>query len=228
MKRFFGRQWTNIIFLVLIVGAALTIYLLSRGGIVASSSASEPETATAQALSAETPAPGAEAPSLSSPRGVPVSVFLTHLETSELLTAEQSKKDTETWAIASKSAPAVTALMRYTVNDGCVSSLEITFDIPQAYEGKAGNEIEKYLKEHSDAQTGETPDAVRAMLGDLLPACDAQNRLSATTARYWAEQALLLEKNGADFEDTQSGCRFVAYRTSREGKDLLVCTMIFN
>lgn len=224
MKRFLNRQLTNIIFLVLIVGAALTIYLLSRGGIVSSSAA--PETnATTQPADAATPTPVAKADSRSSSRGVPASVFQTHLETTELFSAEESKKDDKVWTLAYRS---VTAQMRYTVNDGCVSSLEVTFTIPQVYDGKATTEIEKYLKEHSAEQTGDTPEALRVMLSDLLPVCDMENRLSITTARYWAEQALLLKKDGADYEDTQSGCRFIAYRTARDGSDLLVCTMTFN
>ena len=225
MKRFLNRQLTNIIFLVLIVGAALTIYLLSRGEIVSSSTPPSATEVAALASSIETPVPDADDSSQSSPRGVPASVFRTHLETTELFSAEESKNDDKVWTLAYRS---ITAQLRFTVNDGSVSSLEITFDIPQVYDGKATTEIEKYLKEHTAEQTGDMPDALRVLLSDLLPVCDMKNRLSATTARYWAEQALLLKKDGTDYEDIQSGCRFIAYRTARDGGDLLVCTMTFS
>jgi hypothetical protein len=228
MKRFFTRQLTNIVFLVLIVGAALTIYLLSRSKTAVSTSGVPESSAVPSASSGNTPAPESAAPARSTLRGVPVSVFQTHLETSSLFAAEQSKKDEKAWTLTYPRDNDLVAQMRYSVNDGCISSLEITFALLQVYDGKAGSDIEKYLKEHSDTQTGETPDAVRALLGDLLPACDAESRLTAAIARYWAEEALLLKKEGSDFEDSQSGCRFVAYRIAGDGQDLLVCTITFN
>ena len=62
--------------------------------------------------------------------------------------------------------------------------------------------------------------AARMLLGDLFPTCDGEDRLQATTTRYWAEQALLLEKAGEDFEDTVEDCRFLAYITEQEKENV--------
>ena len=216
MKQAIRRNLTNIIFLVLIVSAALAIYLLSRGSGGA---------APLPAVTAETPTPAASVSP--SPRGVPEAVFTTHLQTSSAFTASVSEKDSRTWTLEYGKDPAVTALLLYEVRNGCVASLEVTFYVPATYSENAKSAIEQYLYEASKTKSAAMPNAVRAVLGDLLPACDAESGLTGVTARYWAEQAVLLDKQGADFEDSQAGCHFIAYRAARSDIELLVCTLSF-
>ncbi len=217
MQSWLKKQLTNIVFLVLIVAAALTIYLLSR---------TSPPAASATVRS-DTPAPAPTASATAAPRGVPEAVFKTHLQSSELYQAEASPENNRAWTLAIGGSPEVGTQLLYAVDGGCVSSLEISFRLPRVYEDEGDTGIDRFLYEASQMQSDAVPDAVRVLLGDLLPASDAEDRLNVVTARYWAEQALLLEKQGDDFKDTQSGCRFIALRTERNDSDVLVCTLFF-
>ena len=222
MKQFFSKQLTNIVFLVLIVAAALTIYLLSRAE-------SEPGAAifgTVTATPAPSPSPlASETPK---PRGIPESVWKTHLESSSRFTANGSQIDPHAWTLHVGKSNEVRARLFYSVENGCVSTLELSFKLPKAYkksDSKSG--IEKYRYEASVQQREDLKSAARMLLGDLFPTCDGEDRLQATTTRYWAEQALLLEKAGEDFEDTVEDCRFLAYITEQEKENRLVCCLFF-
>lgn len=218
MKQLLRRQLTNIVFLVLIVAAALTIYLLSRA---------QPATAAAQ-----TPAPSASStpsPTASARQaalGVPESVWQTHLGSSELYTARASNADLRKMALTYAPAKTISAELFYTVSGGCISSIELTF--PLLTDRDNQNNIDQYIsdmtKEGGDTQTN----AVSEMLSDLYPACDAQSRLNVPIIHYWAEQAMLLKKIGDDFEDSSEGFRFLAYRIERDGKEYLVCTLMLD
>jgi hypothetical protein len=217
MKAWIGKQLTNIVFLVLIVAAALTIYLLSRSNPIG------------DAPSGQTAAPSAS-PTASEEifrRGVPEAVFRTHLQTSALYAADMAGADDREWTLLYGDSPTVTSHALYAVSDGCVSALEVSFDLPEVYEDEGDTAIDRYLYESSKQNPDAAAEAVRSLLGDLLPACDAEDRLSPITARNWAEQAVLLEKPGDDFKDTQDGCRFTALRTERSGTETLVCSLFF-
>lgn len=216
MKPWLKKQLTNIVFLVLIIAAALTIYLLSRKVPPYDASAAQEEAPTA----APTPTRAVVS------RGVPEAVFCTHLQTSPLYNAEESDQD-GAWTLTTVDSPETAAQILYSVQNGCVSSLEVSIGLPKIYKDKGSTSIDQYLYESSRKQSGAIPDALKNMLADLLPACDAEDRLSVTVARYWAEQALLLAKSGDDFKDSQSGCEFVALRTEKDGKDVLICTAFF-
>lgn len=219
MKQFFSKQLTNIVFLVLIVAAALAIYLLSRA-----------ETASASATvgaGLESPSPSPVATDEPTPRGIPEAVWTTHLLTSEFYLAEETRADARTLTLTSGEKSKTSALLLYTVLDGCVNSLEFTFIVPSSYDSDSKSLIEQRLHAESKKQLSSMQDSVRTILADLLPVSDAENRLEAATARYWAEQALLLKKAGDDFEDTVEGCRFLAYRVARNEKELLVCCLFF-
>lgn len=219
MQSWLKKQLTNIVFLVLIVAAALTIYLLSRA---------EPSfPATAEQTDTPAPSPTATASATASPRGVPEAVFKTHLQSSELYTAKAAGTNSREWKLTVGDSRKVAARLLYAADGGFVSSLEISFDLPHVYTDKGDTSIERYLYESNQKQPDDVPDAVRALLGDVLPACDAQDRLDIVTARYWAEQALLLDKSGDDFKDSQGDCRFIALRTERNDSDVLVCTLFF-
>ena len=204
-------------FLVLIVGAALTIYLLSRNTQGSASAAS--------ASPDSTPAASPAASVTAKPHGIPESVFVTHLESNEVFTAARSDAGERTWTLTYGKSPAVTALLLYDAKDGYITTLEISFYLPAQYDDESKSTIEQYLSEASKAKSDALPNAVRTILSDLLPVCDAESRLSATTARYWAEEAIQLNKQGADFEDTQSDARFIAFRAARSDLNMLVCTL---
>lgn len=217
MKLWMKKQLTNIVFLVLIVAAALTIYLLSRA---------TPTDAAAQAQdTAPISSPVPSASPSAEVRGVPEAVLRTHLASSELYAAKASEEDGSAWTLTLNDSPAFSADVLYTVQNGAVTSMEVTFALPSAYDDKGTTSIDQYLHETSKKQAEALPGGVRAILSDLFPACDIAERLSLTSTRYWAEQALLLEKPGEDFKDTQNGCRFYALRTTKGKSDVLICTL---
>jgi len=218
MNQTIRSQLTNIVFLVLIVAAALVIYLLSRAE-------SGNANAGAQAASVtDTPAPTGDATKAPDMRGVPEAVFTTYLATSEVFSADQEKRGGRDYAISySASSPQVQAKLRYEVQDGFLSSVEITFPLPTKYKNKGKTSIDAYLYEASLEQQAVLPDVVSAVLGELLPACDAKDELQLSSVRYWAEQAVQLAKVGDDFEDVLSGYRFLAYRSQGETAQELVC-----
>ncbi len=222
MRQELRRQITNIVFVALIVAAAVAIYLLSRTERAGES----PSVQTVSAAASPTPTETAERQSAS--RGVPDAVFETYLATSEVFSAEREEGDERRYAIRYGTSPQVSAALRYETQDGCVSSVELTFSLPASYENKGNSEIEAYLSEVSQALERALPDAVRALLEDMLPACDAQDALTAASARYWAEQALQLSKAGDDFEDSLSGCRFLAYRSQNGDVQELVCVLFLS
>ncbi|MPM72506.1 hypothetical protein SDC9_119482 [bioreactor metagenome] len=219
MKQFFSKQLTNLVFLVLIVAAALTIYLLSRAGTA-------PVSASAAAGMA-TPSPSAMASERPAPRGIPETIFQAHLETSEQYTAKSSAANPRAWVLSCDKQPEIRSALLYDVQNDCVSSLELTFDLPKSYESDSKSAIEQYLYEASKQQSDVQADLIRLFLSDLFPVCDSENRLQAATVRYWAEQALLLDRSGEDYENTVEGCRFLAYLTERDSAKLLVCCLFF-
>lgn len=218
MKQLLRRQITNIVFLVLIVAAALTIYLLSRT-----------QSLNSATLYSETPAPSAS-PSVSAmveqtPRGVPKSVFETHLKSSNLYTVEPKEGVKYAYTITYGNSPKVTAQLQYALIDGCISSIEISLLQAKKLKPKKGSKIDAYLSE--ERQHKAISDALRTILSDVLPACDAEDLLQVAAVRYWAEQAILLDKVGKDFEDTMADCRFLAYLSENTDGKIITCSMFF-
>ena len=104
MKQILQRQLTNIVFLVLIVAAALTIYVLSR---------SEKSTSLAVTPSAaQTATPAATQQQKSATRGVPESVFATYLATNEVFSADKSRRDSREYALTYGDSPQIKATLR--------------------------------------------------------------------------------------------------------------------
>lgn len=220
MKQLLRRQITNIVFLVLIVAAALTIYLLSRTQALHS-------TPIYAETPAPSPSPSASATLEKAPRGVPKSVFETHLKSSNLYTVEPKKGVNYAYTITYGNSPKVTAQLQYALLDGCISSIEISFLQAKEFKPEKDSTIETYLSEQAVEQNKAIPDAVRAILADVLPSCDAEDLLQAAAVRYWAEQAILLDKVGKDFEDTMADCRFLAYLSENEDGKIITCSMFF-
>ncbi|NLI52997.1 MAG: hypothetical protein GX417_01585 [Clostridiales bacterium] len=230
MKHFLRRQLTNIVFLVLIVAAALTIYLLSRSEPAVSLEATP--TVELAAMPSSTPVPSPTARAMQSGKGVPESVWQTHLATSRLFSAKASRRDKRSLTLTYGASHDISAQLLYTVDNGCVSSFELSFAAPPqatpASKKSNKSAIEQYLEENSKTEADKLQEAVLDMLSDLLPACDAESNITLTMARYWANQALSLEKNGDDFEDSQDGYRFLAYRATQSGEALLICSLYLN
>ena len=69
--------------------------------------------------------------------GVPESVFATHLATSELFAAKRSATDAQSWTLTYGEQPPVDVGLQYTVDDGAISSLELSFLLPPEYNSKS-------------------------------------------------------------------------------------------
>ena len=222
MKQTLRGQLTNILFLVLIVAAALTIYFLSRaenGNDSASAQTATP------AVSAATATPSDAQQKKSSSRGVPESVFTTYLATTDAFTADENRHSKRSYTLTYGKSPQVTANMQYEVLEGNISSVQVELPLPGQYKKKGKTSIEKYLYENSITQEQAISDALLAILSDLLPASDAKDELQNSSVRYWVEQAMLLKKAGDDFEDTLGGYHFLAYRSEEDSQQTLVCTL---
>lgn len=219
MKQTLRRELTNIVFLVLIVAAALLIYVLSRAENEEMSQVTAQTGAAIESAPTEPPAKQAD------PLGVPEAVFETYLATSEVFTAKQDRRDARAYEIIYGDSPPVEASLQYELQNGCISSVELTFALPVVPKDKGKTSIEAYLYESAQALARVHGDAVLAILGDALPATDAKDELQGSSVRFWAEQALLLKKTGEKFEDTQGSYRFLAYRSQGEDAQELICVL---
>ena len=213
MKRFLSKQFVNIVFVVLIVAAALTIYFLSRSDLKTDSSAASaaPLEATASAV------PEAVF------SGIPESVLITHLESAEAFRAERVEGEDRAWTLTVGESPEVTASLTYTVDNGAISSVELGVVLPAEQSKKSSSSIEQYLAANADQANAARDDAVRLLLCDLIPACDSQDALSPAQVRLWAERAAEIEDADEDYKDASDGCQFFAYQTLRDETNILVC-----
>ena len=217
MKQFLRKQLLNIVFLALIVAGALTIYFLSRAEHTAASA----ERVASPTPAAATPAPTASAPLR--PKGVPEHVFTTHLSASELFDATVIADDPHSWELTYGEQPRVTTTLTYTLDGGSVSSLELAFLLPPEYDAKSKSTIEQYLAKSKGRVREAREEAVRALLPDLLSACDRNDALSPANVRIWTEEALNISSADDDYTQKDDGCTFYAYQMERDGRDVLVC-----
>lgn len=253
-EQFLKKQLLNIVFLVLIVGGALTVYFLARAeqpnkrlntspataaaAPTAKASASQANEAAssenedsvpgdASAASGDTaavsPSPSAEYKRVV---GVPESVFTTHLATSELFDAKRSTTDPCSWTLTYGEQPPMEVGLQYTVDDGAISSLELSFLLPPEYNAKSESTIEQYLAKSVGKMTAAREEAIRALLPDLLPACDQNDVLKRASVRIWAEKMTQISSEKDDVRDKADGCTFYAYQIQREESDVLVCLFI--
>ena len=232
MKQTLRRELTNIVFIVLIVASAVVIYFLSRAENAGQAATATPEATAAQVAQAETtqeeqensPEPTGKAEAKASSRGVPEAVFQTHLATSSAFSATQ-KGNKKQYELIYGSKDTITSNMTYQLENGCIASLEFTFQLPYQPDSKSKSEIDAQLREIAEKKTLALTDAVGVLLGDLLPAADAKDELQDSFVRYWAEQVMLLKKSGDDFKDTQGSYRFLAYRRDGDVFPELVCVL---
>lgn len=232
MKQALRRELTNIVFLILIVASAVVIYLLSRAEDGDRATPVSPETTSVQVAQTEslqtgldeTPAPTSAAEATASVRGVPEAVFQTHLATSELYSAKQNGNKKQ-YELTYGEKETITAEMTYQLENGCISSVEITFELPYQPDSKSKSAIDTRLREIAKEKTRVLSGAIGDLLGDLLPAADAKDELQDSFVRYWVEQVMLLKKAGDDFKDTQGGYRFLAYQRAGDVFTELVCVL---
>ena len=232
MKQTLRRELTNIVFTVLIVASAVVIYLLSRAENGGHATADSPEATVFQSTQTEsmavepdeTPKPASAAEAKASTRGVPEAVFQTHLATSDSFSAEQKGRKRQ-YAITYGESDEIAAMLKYQLENGCIASLELTFELPYQPDSKSKSDIDARLRELAEEKTRALSNAVGVILGDLLPAADAKDELQDSFVRYWAEQMMLLKKSGDDFRDTQGGYRFLAFRREGEVFSELVCVL---
>lgn len=206
MVRFLSKHVLDIVFLVLVVAAALTIFLLSRADQEAAAPSEE-----SAAVSAEPVAATADKKQTASFRGVPEDVFLTHLRSAEAYDAEPD--GLRKWTISFGESPFLTARLTYELDNCNISSVVLRFPLPQQTKSKKGSAIDKSvadsIKEFSLAQA----DAIRTLLADLLPACDLDSTLTESEARAWAEDAIAVREEDKTYHDEKAGCQFLAYRS---------------
>ena len=253
-KQFLKKQLLNIVFLALIVGGALTVYFLARAeqpkaqlntspavaAAAPTAGASATQTNEAAASENEDSVPGdasaaggdtaaaSPSPSAESKRvvGVPESVFTTHLATSELFDAKRSATDPCSWTLTYGEQPSMEVGLQYTVDDGAVSSLELSFLLPPDYNAKSESTIEQYLAKSVGKFTAAREEAIRTLLPDLLPACDQNDALTRASVRIWAEEMTHISSEKDDVRDKADGCTFYAYQVQREESDVLVCLFV--
>lgn len=231
-KQLLKKQLLNIVFLVLIIGGALTVYFLARAEQPKAQLSTSPAAAAAPTAEASgspgDPAESTTAPSAQPKRvvGVPESVFATHLATSELFEAKRSATDPCSWTLTYGEQPPMEVGLEYTVDDGAVSSLELSFPLPPEYSAKSESTIEQYLAKSVGKMTAGREEAIRALLPDLLPACDQNDALTRASVRIWAEEMTRISSEKDDVRDKADGCTFYAYQVQREESDVLVCLFI--
>ena len=232
MKQTLHRELTNIVFLVLIVAAAVAIYLLSR----AESKTLPPDATPTPSVEVSSAQSGEDAEQTSSTgaadadenkpttRGVPESVFKTHLLSSKLYSAEQERGQETAYTITVDGETPIVAALSYELQNDCISSLEITFQLTEVIKGKSKVGIEQYVQDSTDQYVIESSEAIANLLADLLPASDLKGELQQTSIRFWTDQTVLLKKPGDKFEDTLDGYHFIAYR--RQGEVLQELVLI--
>jgi len=220
MSRFLSRHALDIVFLVLVFAAALTIFLLSRANTSESALPAEAAAETTAAPAAKTPAP--------SFYGVPEAVLTAHLSAAEDYEARRADANARSWTLALGESPYLAAELTYELTGGRISSVALWLPLPEEPESKPkkGSEIEESIAELLEKLSYTQAGAIRTLLSDLLPACDCGGALSASLARTWAEGAIRARKGDDTFRAEASGCQFLAYRCLR-GDAYALCMALY-
>lgn len=224
MKQTLHKELTNILFLVLIVAAAVIIYLLSRGesGSAQTRTQSAEASASAELAQENTPEPIELQP------GVPEAVFETFLTTSEVVSSEALDRTANTYVVTYDEASQLKGTLRYELREDCVSSVEVTFLLPTKFKSSEYRYPKALTYSANQALERALPEGLPAVLSEVMPAACEGGALQQSNVRFWAEQALLLKKDGAKFEDEESGYRFLAYRSQEGSAQKLVCVLFLD
>lgn len=220
MRSFLKKEFRNIVFIVLVVAAALAIYFLSRTIKSAEAAAATPEPTYAE--TAPEDESSAKSASFS---GMPEEALLTHLITAEAFSAEPAKDGDRTWILAVGESPKTNARFSYSVERGAIDGFTLTLSLPVSTSAKSKSGIDKALAAAEGERQAVWSQAVITLLSDLLPACDADDAITEAIALRWAEKASALGKAGDVYTDEAGGAAFSAYITKEDGSLVLVCTL---
>lgn len=213
MKRLLAKQFLNIVFVVLIVAAALLIYFLSRSEQRADASVSP------SASTVVTPEPKAIF------SGVPEEVLLTHLITAEAFSAVPAEDGDRAWVLTVGESPSVKARFSYEVELGAVTSFQLSLLLPSEKNAKSSSSIDQKLSSAQDELQAAWSQAVITMLNDLIPTCDADDAIPEATVYLWAVKASLLDNESESYTDKAGGGLFLAYVIASADGLSLVCTL---
>lgn len=220
MRGFLQKEFRNIVFIVLVVAAALAIYLLSRTVKSAEETAAPEPTHTEAAPKGTSPATSETVFS-----GVPEEVLLAHLLTAEAFSAEPAKDGDRTWILAVGESPKTTARFSYTVERGEVTGFSLTLALPVEASSKSKSGIDQALAAAEGERKSAWSRAVVALLTDLVPACDANDAIADSTVRDWAQKASAFGSESSSYADEAGGALFDAYIAYMDDGPALVCTL---
>ncbi len=205
-------------FIVLVVAAALTIYLLSP--VRRQNRRTLPLLAENSAAAEETPRLNERARFLRRAGG---EVLLTHLLTAEAFSAEPAKDGDRAWILSVGESPTVEARFSDTVERGAVAGFELAFVLPaSASKNRTATSTSNINANSRDRRR--MSGAIQTLLTDLIPASDADDAIPETTVRLWAEKAP--RSSGGRFVHRQAGGgSFGAYVTQTFDGLTIVCTL---
>lgn len=216
MKRFTSQQIQNILFTLVVVLAALVVYLLT--GWNKPSNAQEVDAA---------PTPTATPLSKAKFESVPEGVFSMLMTSDADFLAKVDKKDPHSIRMQCGNAGAGNATLTYTVDeDGMISSFMITFQMPDAPPSKTKTPEEKSLQQAYEAFVSAQNEAVQTILFAAVDACDLNGAILSPVSLKWYAGVLSARDSGKNYKDTYRGCSFEAYPVKIGAKNSFVCTFL--
>lgn len=140
-------------FLILIVASAVVIYLLSRAEDGDRATPVSPETTSIQGAQTEssrpgwteTPAPTSAAEATASVRG-DAGGGVSNAPGHKRVVFRQAKREQEQYELTYGEKETITADMTYQLENGCISSVEITFELPYQPDSKSKSAIDTRLR----------------------------------------------------------------------------------
>ena len=210
VKKLSAEQIQNIIFTILVVVVAGVIYILS--GLNAQKAREE---AAAMMTTPDPTAAPSEEPRFSL---VPESVFVSLITENDLFAARRDTSLAHAYELVCGTRRAGSVALSYTLSDGYVNSVTLTFLSPMKPWSKPRTEIERaYTLEY---------DALYVLLPACFSACDLDGALIDPILLRWYSDALAARDSGKTIEDVYAGARFAAYPSQRGGEDVVVCTLM--
>ena len=224
MKQTLRKELVNILFLILIVAAAVIIYLLSRGEANSTQTASRIKDSSENMQKAKkvTPEP------IEKQAGVPEAVFETFLASSDVISAEARNRTENLYVITYDDASQLQGTLLYELREGCISSVEISFPLPVKFKTSQFRYPKALIYSANKALERALPKGLPEVLCEVFPAACEDDELQQSSVRFWAEKALVLKSVGAKFEDKESGYRFLAYRSQEGSAQKLVCVLFLD
>lgn len=216
MKRLTSQQIQNILFTLVVVLAALVVYLLTGWNKPGNAQAAEPS-----------PTPTATPRSAARFESVPEGVFSMLMTSDENFLAKVDKKDPYSIRMQCGNAGAGNATLTYTVDeDGLVSSFMLTFQMPETPPSKTKTPEEKSQMQAYEKFISAQNVAVQTILLAAVDACDLNGLILSPVSLKWYAGALSARDSNKNYKDTYRGCSFEAYQVKIGAKDSFVCTFL--